>query len=116
MTTEQHHRMTCTPTQFTKFVAVIDWMATDAEYADAKFKVDGRNRTIIAERLAWNCFRAASDVIGIREVMAAETKEARKQADVDAKQRSADVHAMLWEKSSRVEVAVVEVVPKGALF
>lgn len=108
MTTEQHHRMNCTPAQFTKFVAILDWMKSDAEYREfaGEFKADGRWRTLVAPRLAWNAFRAASDLYAI-----AVEGEA-----ISSVQRDRDVFAMLQDKASLVDVAVVEVVPKGALF
>lgn len=108
MTTEHHHRMNLTPAQFVTYITILEWMATDPEYREfgASFVIDAKWRTLTAPRLAWNAFRAASDLYAV-----AVEGEA-----ISSAGRDRDVFAMLQDKGSTVDVEAVETVPKGALF
>lgn len=92
----QHHRMNCTPAQFAEYRRIVAWMVADKEFAEfgAEFVADEKWRTLTASRLAWNAFRAASDVYGAHV-----EKEA-----ISAARRDRDVLAMVQSKESVVEV------------
>lgn len=101
-----NHRMNCTPAQFDQYRAIVAWMVADGEFGEfgREFVADEKFRSLTASRLAWNAFRAASDVYGVHVEL----------EPMSSLKRDRDVFAMLQEKSSVVDV---EVWPKpGCLF
>jgi hypothetical protein len=103
---ETHHRLICSPAQFAKYLAILDWMKGDAEFGEfgREFAVNEKVRSLTASRFAWNAFRGASDIHGVHV-----EKEA-----ISAAQRDREVLAMFADKSSAVEVK--ERVKAGQLF
>ena len=89
-------------------MTIVTWMKADGEYREFgdEFVADDSALSLTASRFAWNAFRAASDVWAVQN----------ESHPLESVRRDREVLAMFADKGSVVDVAVVETVPKGALF